>query len=132
MLGVSFLMSLKDSEGNKLLPSVQDLMKNADPSSPFFCIRGWKCGFDETPITVTLPDTPEFSFTGLIKNFFEYIANLQFKTHVISVLTGELISRQAFDQNPLDLPDAYECYKNHIALHPEDVLCKVSIGILSK
>lgn len=125
MLGISFLMSLRDSMGNKILPSVHELIKNADPLSPLYCIQGWKCGFDETPITVTMPDTPEFSLIGLFKNFLEYIVKLPFQTHVISLLTGELISRQMFEQNPCDLPDAYDCYKCHVAQHPIEVLCKV-------
>ncbi|KAJ1528850.1 hypothetical protein ONE63_007222 [Megalurothrips usitatus] len=124
MLGLSFLLSLKEASGNKIVPPVQELLTGADTSNPHHIVSGWRCGFNETPITVTLPDSPEFSFLGLLKNFFEYIGKLPFDTHVISVLTGEFIKRETFLGSPGDLPEVYEPYRCHIAENPANVLFK--------
>ncbi|XP_052126864.1 poly(A) RNA polymerase, mitochondrial-like [Frankliniella occidentalis] len=124
MLSLSFILSLKDSKGNKVVPPVQDLLNTADQNDPLYYVQGWRCAFNTSPITLDLPSTPNFTMPGLLKSFFEYVAQLPFETNVISVLTGELISRKIFEENPIELPEAYECYKTHIARNPIEVLCK--------
>ncbi|KAK3912404.1 Terminal uridylyltransferase Tailor [Frankliniella fusca] len=124
MLGLSFLLSLKDAKGNNVVPPVQELLNTADQNDPHYFVQGWRCAFNTSPITIDLPNTPYFTMPGLLRNFFEYVSHLPFETHVISVLTGQLIERKIFAENPSELPEAYECYRNHIARNPTDSLFK--------
>lgn len=128
MLGLSFLLLLKDSRGNKIVPAVDELLESGDPSDPLFYVGSWRCGFNRSRISITLPDTPEFSLIEMLRRFFLYIAHLPFQTHVISVLTGELMPREMFEtvSASKNLPTCFECYKIFVAKNPSEVLCKTN------
>ncbi|XP_034239280.1 speckle targeted PIP5K1A-regulated poly(A) polymerase-like [Thrips palmi] len=123
MLGLNFILSLKNEVGDRIIPTVDDLLNQSQSSDSDIYVNEWKCSFDNTPIKVTLPDSPNYSLVGLLKGFFEHIATLPFQTDVLSVSTGGLIPRELFN-SPDELPNAYICYKNFILKHPGEVLVK--------
>lgn len=126
MLALSFLLSLKNEGGDRVIPTVDELLNKGAPSGSDIFINDWKCSFDNTPTKVALPDSPNYSFLGLLKGFFEYMGTVPFQTDVLSVSIGGLIPRELFNC-PDELPNAYACYKNFISKHPAEVLLKVWI-----
>jgi len=112
LLFISFLQSLKLPDGSTLIPSVSELQRNVRPV-PRAIVNGWRVDFHPKQNFVALPDDPKFSHLGLLKGFFNYYKEFNFRQNIVCPFLGQPIPWAVLDRGQSDaLPPEFQWYED--------------------